>query len=44
MTFKSNTMYALQDPERYDDEEGEGYGFVETYGTATACSSPTAGS
>ena len=32
MTFKSNTVYALQDPERYDDEEGQGYDRVETYG------------
>ena len=33
MSFKKATVYRLKDPERYDDEEyGEGYDHVETYG------------
>lgn len=33
MTFKSKTVYKLKDPKHFDDEEyGEGYDHVETYG------------
>ena len=32
MTFKSNTVYRLKDPERYDDEYGVGFDRIETYG------------
>jgi len=30
--FKSNTVYRLKDPVRYNDEYGEGYDRVETFG------------
>ena len=31
-TFKAGATYPLKDPERYDDEYGEGYGYAQAYG------------
>lgn len=32
MGLKNGTTYPLLDPERYDDDLGEGYGFAQVYG------------
>lgn len=35
MGFKTGMRYRLADPERYDDEYGEGFGYAEVYGEIT---------